>query len=119
VERLSGGSKKGVYRVTLDDRSAVVVYVSRGEPVLIDIEGLMYFEAEWEHAFLRIRFGEHYRPLVRPGLDPDRLQFYQLALHLDLVAGPLRIADAGHPEREWFLGLAEHHLRQVLSFQVS
>jgi hypothetical protein len=29
------------------------------DPVLIDIEGLMFFDVEWEHAFLRILFGEH------------------------------------------------------------
>jgi hypothetical protein len=88
-----------------------------GAPVLIDIEGLMYFDAEWEHVFLRLRFGEHYRQLIRPALDPDRLRFYQLAMHLDLVAGPLRIASAGHPQREWFLEVADYHLRQALAFR--
>jgi hypothetical protein len=88
-----------------------------GDPVLIDIEGLMYFDAEWEHVFLRLRFGEHYPRLTRPDLDPDRLRFYQLAMHLDLVAGPLRIAQTGHPQREWFLRVADHHLRQALAFR--
>lgn len=87
-----------------------------GDPVLIDIEGLMYFDAEWEHAFLRMRFGEHYPRLTRPDLDPGRLRFYRLALHLNLVAGPLRIADTGHPERNWFLSVAEYHLRRALTF---
>jgi hypothetical protein len=87
-----------------------------GDPVLIDIEGLMYFDAEWEHSFLGIRFGEHYPQLARPGLDPDRLRFYRLAMHVSLVAGPLRIADTGHPDRDWFLEIAEHHLRQALAF---
>jgi hypothetical protein len=38
-------------------------------------------------------------------------------MHLDLVAGPLRIADAGHPQRDWFLEVAEYHLRQALAFR--
>lgn len=88
-----------------------------GDPVLIDIEGLMYFDAEWEHVFVRMRFGEHYSRLVNPALDPARLSFYQLAWHLNLVAGPLRIADTGHPEREWFLEVAEYHLGRALDFQ--
>ena len=88
-----------------------------GDPVLIDIEGLMYFDAEWEHVFLRLRFGNHYPRLASPALDPDRLRFYQLAQHLNLVAGPLRIADSGHPEREWFLEVAGYHLGRALSFQ--
>jgi len=87
-----------------------------GDPVLIDIEGLMYFDREWEHVFLRLRFGEHYSWLVRPDLDPGRLLFYRLAMHLNLVAGPLRIAAGGHPEREWFGWLAEQHLGRVLAF---
>jgi hypothetical protein len=78
----------------------------------------MYFDTEWEHAFLRLRFGEHYPLLARPGLDPGRLRFYRLALHLSLVAGPLRIAGTGHPDREWFRNLAEYHLRQALAFPV-
>jgi Phosphotransferase enzyme family len=88
----------------------------RGEPVLIDIEGAMYFDAEVEHVWMRMRFGGHYAKLNRGGLDEDRLRFYQLCTHLDLVAGPLRIAGTSHPEREWFRGLAEHHLQRALKF---
>jgi aminoglycoside phosphotransferase (APT) family kinase protein len=88
----------------------------RGEPVLIDIEGAMYFDVEVEHVWMRMRFGGHYAKLSRGGLDEDRLRFYQLCMHLDLVAGPLRIAETSHPEREWFRGLAEHHLQRALQF---
>jgi hypothetical protein len=87
-----------------------------GEPVLIDIEGAMYFDAEVEHTWMRMRFGEHYAKLCRGGLDEDRLRFYQLCMHLDLVAGPLRIAGTSHPEREWFRGVAEYHLERALRF---
>jgi aminoglycoside phosphotransferase (APT) family kinase protein len=88
----------------------------KGEPVLIDIEGTTYFDVEREHVWARMRFGEHY-PALRPGgLDEDRLRFYQLCLHVDLVAGPLRIAGTSHPEREWFRSLAEYHLQRVLQF---
>ena len=89
----------------------------RGEPVLIDIEGAKYFDVETEHVWTRMRFGEHYSKLNRGGLDEDRLRFYQLCMHLNLVAGPLRIADTSHPEHEWFRWLAEHHLQLVLQFQ--
>ena len=64
-----------------------------------------------------MRFGEHYAKLSRGGLDEDRLRFYQLCMHLDLVAGPLRIADTSHPEREWFRSLAERHLQRALHCQ--
>jgi len=88
----------------------------RGEPVLIDIEGAKYFDVEVEHVWMRLRFGEHYVKLRRGDLDEDRLRFYQLCMHLDLVAGPLRIADTSHPERDWFRSVAEHHLQRALRF---
>ena len=88
----------------------------RGEPVLIDIEGTKYFDVETEHVWARLRFGEHYPKLSQGSLDEDRLRFYQLCMHLNLVAGPLRIADTSHPKREWFLSVAEHHLQCALQF---
>jgi len=87
-----------------------------GEPVLIDIEGTMYFDVEAEHVWMRMRFGEHYARLSQVDLDEDRLRLYQLCMHLDLVAGPLRIADTSHPQREWFAGVAEHHLQCALQY---
>jgi aminoglycoside phosphotransferase (APT) family kinase protein len=88
----------------------------RGQPVLIDIEGAKYFDVETEHVWTRMRFGEHYAKLRGGGLDEDRLRLYQLCMHLNLVAGPLRMADTSHPEHDWFRWLAEHHLELVLQF---
>jgi hypothetical protein len=87
-----------------------------GEPVLIDVEGTMYFDVEVEHVWMRMRFGKHYARLGQGGLDEDRLRLYQLCMHLDLVAGPLRIAGTSHPQREWFASVAEHHLQRALQF---
>jgi hypothetical protein len=86
-----------------------------GQPVLIDIEGLMFFDAEWEHAFLRIRFGEHYQWLDRGNLDEQRLAFYTLAMRLSLVAGPLRLLDGDFPDRDAMMRIAEHNLQQALA----
>lgn len=91
-----------------------VLIDDRGDPVIIDIEGLMYFDAEWEHVFLRLRFGQHYRALQRPDLDQDRLACYTLATHLSLVAGPLRLLDGAFPDREPMRQIAEHHIRRLL-----
>ncbi len=87
-----------------------------GQPVLIDIEGLMFFDVEWEHAFLRIRFGEHYRWLNRGGLDEQRLTLYTLAMRLSLTTGPLRLLDGDFPDRDAMMGIAEHNLQQALAF---
>ena len=99
------------------DVNPMNVLVDRdGRPVLIDIEGLMYFDVEWEHAFLRLRFGEHYQPLNRSGLDEERLTFYTLAMRLSLVAGPLRLLDGDFPDRDFMMGIAEYNLQQALNF---
>ena len=86
-----------------------------GRPVLIDIEGLLWADAEWEHAFLELRFGDAY-PLLRvPGLDPDRLQLYRLAHYLALVDGPLRLLQTDFPGREGMRAIAEWNIGRALS----
>ncbi|WP_416959527.1 phosphotransferase family protein [Streptomyces sp. Agncl-13] len=87
-----------------------------GDLALIDIEGLMYFDVEWEHVFLNLRFGRHYDPLRTESLDPARLRLYRLAMHLSLVAGPLRLLAVGDFDDPAFMrGIAEHNLGEVLT----
>jgi tRNA A-37 threonylcarbamoyl transferase component Bud32 len=85
-----------------------------GRPALIDIEGLMYFDVEWEHVFLRIRFGSHYDVLRGADLDEDRMRLYRLAMHVSLVAGPLRLIEGDFPNPEWMREIAESNLVRVL-----
>ncbi|MEV0731216.1 phosphotransferase [Polymorphospora sp. NPDC050346] len=92
-----------------------VLVTPAGEPVVIDIEGLTYFDVEWEHAWLRMRFGDAY-PLLRPvDLDPHRLELYRYAQVLSLIEGPLRIADTDFPDRRWMLDLAERNIGKALA----
>lgn len=85
------------------------------QPVLIDIEGAMFFDIEWEHVFLELRFGDNYRYLRTDGLDGDRLRFYRLAMYLSLVAGPLRLLDGDFPHRAAMLGIVEHNIGRTLA----
>jgi len=85
-----------------------------GNPVVIDIEGLMYFDVEWEHVFLRIRLHDAYEPLKADGLDQDRLALYMLAQRLSLTAGPLRLLDGDFPGRAFMADIAEHNLNEAL-----
>lgn len=92
-----------------------VLVTPDGEPVLIDIEGLTYFDVEWEHAFLHLRFGDAY-PQLRPvGLDPHRHRLYRYAQMLSLIEGPLRIAHTDFPNRRWMLDLAEWNITKALA----
>ncbi|MEV6399418.1 hypothetical protein AB0M39_32300 [Streptomyces sp. NPDC051907] len=86
-----------------------------GRAVLIDIEQTMHFDVEWEHVFLRLRFGDRYAALAQSGLDPQRLDLYLLAMRLSLVAGPLRLLDGDFPDRDFAQGIAEHNLQQALA----
>lgn len=91
-----------------------VLIDAAGNPVIIDIEGVMYLDVEWEHVFLELRFGDDYRYLVVDDLDPDRLSLYRLAMYLSLVAGPLRLLDGDFPHRSTMRAIADANIRNVL-----
>ena len=92
-----------------------VLVTPTDEPAMIDIEGLAYFDVEWEHAWLQMRFDDAY-PALRPvDLDSDRLEFYRYAQVLSLVEGPLRIADTDFPNRQWMLDLADWNITKALA----
>jgi Phosphotransferase enzyme family len=92
-----------------------VLIDDQGHPVIIDIEGVMFFDVEWEHAFLELRFGRHYRWLRASDLDDRRLRFYRLALYLSLIAGPLRLLDGDYPDREPMLEIVESNIARALA----
>ncbi len=92
-----------------------VLIDSAGHPVLIDIEGVMYFDVEWEHVFLQLRFGDRYAALAQSGLDQRRLDLYMLAIRLSLVAGPLRLLDGDFPDRVFMQTIAEHNTQAALA----
>jgi hypothetical protein len=85
-----------------------------GVAAVIDIEGSMYFDVEWEHVFLQIRLHDAYRPLAVGALDENRLALYMPAQRLSLTAGPLRLLDGDFPDRAFMAGIAEHNLQQAL-----
>lgn len=92
-----------------------VLVTPAGEPAMVDIEGLTYFDVEWEHAWLQMRFGAAY-PALRPvDLDLHRLELYRYAQVLSLIEGPLRIADTDFPNRQWMLNLAEWNIIKALA----
>ncbi|MET9764261.1 phosphotransferase [Streptomyces sp. NPDC006372] len=92
-----------------------VLLAPDGQPALIDIEGLMYFDVEQEHVFLRLRFGPHYDALRAPGLDEARLNLYRLSMHIGLVSGPLTLIEGDFPHPERMREIAEHNLQEALS----
>lgn len=92
-----------------------VLIDDQGHPVLIDIEGAMYFDAEWEHAFLRLRFGDRYGWLGAAGLDEQRMRLYSLAHYLSLIEGPLRLLDGDFPDRDGMLSIVDANIERALA----
>ncbi|MEH0972476.1 phosphotransferase [Micromonospora sp. CPCC 205546] len=92
-----------------------VLVDARDHPVLVDIEGAMFLDVEWEHAFLELRFGDAWPALAVDGLDGHRLRLYRLATHLSLVAGPLRLLDGDFPDRAGMRAIVEHNVSETLA----
>jgi hypothetical protein len=92
-----------------------VLVTPSGEPVMVDIDGLTFFDVEWEHAWLQMRFGDAYSALRPIDLDLHRLEFYRYAQVLSLIEGPLRIADTDFPNRQWMLDLAKWNITKALA----
>jgi hypothetical protein len=87
-----------------------------GNPVIIDIEALMYFDVEWEHAHMRVRLGRDWAGTVGvDDLDQDRLALCMLAQRLFLVAGPMRLLDGDFPDRAFMRSIIEHNLIEALA----
>jgi hypothetical protein len=87
-----------------------------GNPVIIDIEDLRYFDVEWEHVHMRVRLGRDWaRAVGVDDLDEDRLALYMLAQRLFLVAGPMRLLDGDFPDRAFMQGIIEHNLNEALA----
>ncbi|GIM97914.1 phosphotransferase family protein [Paractinoplanes toevensis] len=86
-----------------------------GEPVMIDFEGLIRFDAEWDHAWIEMRFGADYPRLDPAATDPARLALYSYAQVLSLIEGPLRIAGTDFPDRQWMLDLADWNITKALA----
>jgi len=83
---------------------------------LIDIESAMFFDIEYEHSFLELRFGEFYKYLTVNNLDLDRLRFYKLHLHFSCLSGALQLKQKGYQDMEDVNGMIEHNSKKVLSF---
>jgi hypothetical protein len=87
-----------------------------GSPVIIDIEDLMYFDVEWEHAHMQVRLGRDWaRTVGVDDLDEARLGLYMLSQRLFLVAGPMRLLDGDFPDRVFMRSIIEHNLNEALA----
>ncbi|SET05938.1 phosphotransferase [Paenibacillus sp. NFR01] len=95
-----------------------VLVDERLRPWLIDIEGALFFDAEYEHSFMEFRF-DNYGPYFKNGrLDPVRMAFYKLYHHISYSAGAHRLLQRGYPDAEAIKDILEYNSRRALRMLV-
>jgi Phosphotransferase enzyme family len=81
----------------------------------VDIEGLHFFDLEFEYSFLRMVYSaEEYAQLARTDLDPARMAFYKFAMHVSLVYAGSRFMMRGFHDQAFAEHLFTHHFAQIL-----
>ncbi|WP_082198505.1 aminoglycoside phosphotransferase family protein [Bacillus sp. FJAT-26390] len=86
------------------------------EPYLVDLEGSMYYDVEYEHSFLEFRFGDAYSYLDNARLDRSRMLFYKFYHHISCASGGLKLLHRGFPNRGLAEMIVEHNYRSALKF---
>jgi hypothetical protein len=86
------------------------------EPYVIDIEGSLFYDLEYEHSFLEFRFGDAYEYLRSSRLDHNRMLFYKLFHHLSCTEGGLKLLHRGFPNQQLAREIVEHNYRSSLAF---
>lgn len=86
------------------------------EPYVIDIEGSMFYDLEYEHSFLEFRFGDAYDYLRSSRLDQNRMLFYRMFHHLSCTEGGLKLLHRGFPNQQLAREIVEHNYRSSLRF---
>ncbi|WP_141500089.1 phosphotransferase [Paenibacillus luteus] len=86
------------------------------EPYVIDIEGCLFYDLEYEHSFLEFRFGDAYAYLRSSRLDHNRMLFYKMFHHLSCTEGGLKLLHRGFPNQQLAREIVEHNYRSALTF---
>jgi hypothetical protein len=86
-----------------------------GEITMLDIDGCHFADLEREHAYLRLRFAEFYPALTRPDLDPIRMDYYQLCLHIMAAYGHYLLLKQGYPGEEDIRQIYETNAQKVVT----
>lgn len=83
---------------------------------LIDIEGMKYFDLEYEHSFLELRFGDYYKYLKRNDLDENRMLFYRFYHHISCIAGAHQLLKNDYYDVVEVKGMISYNYKKVKEF---
>jgi hypothetical protein len=87
---------------------------SHGEIVILDVDGCEFADLEREYAYLKLRFGDFFPTLSRADLDPIRMQFYGLCLHISAAYGHYRLLAGGYSGEPALQEIFESNAAQVI-----
>ncbi|MCR8844286.1 phosphotransferase [Paenibacillus sp. SC116] len=86
------------------------------EPCLIDIDGAMFFDIEFEHSFMAFRFDKLYPYFKNNALDRNRMLFYKMHHHISYAAGGLKLLHRNFPDRQLAESIVSFNSQCVLAF---
>jgi hypothetical protein len=85
-----------------------------GEIIFLDVDNCAFHDLEREYAYLRLRFAGYYPALERQDLDPQRMRFYALCLHISSAWGHRRLYTQNYPDPERLRSIYEWNAARVL-----
>lgn len=90
-----------------------VMVNKKDQAYLIDIEGMKYFDLEYEHSFLELRFGEYYKYLKREDLDMNRMNFYRFNHYIANITGAHQLLMKNYYDREDVEGMISYNYAKL------
>lgn len=83
---------------------------------LIDIDGMKFFDLEFEHSFLKFRFGEFYKYFKREDLDEDRMDFYKLHHHIGALSGAYKLIQNNYEDMDDVNEMIRYNYNEILKY---
>ena len=83
---------------------------------LIDIEGAKFFDAEYEHSYLKMRFGENYRYLDNKTLCYNKLEFYSFCHYIQILQGAHELSTKNYYDMDDVNGMISFGFSQIKSY---
>jgi len=83
---------------------------------LIDIEGAKFFDLEYEHSWLKFRFGVNYQYLANDDLSDSKMEYYTFCHHLGVLTGAHELSMKDFYDMDEVNGMIYWNFEQVKSF---
>lgn len=86
---------------------------------LIDIEGMKFFDIEYEYSFLQLRFGKYYLDVASLSVDPNRMKYYKFYHHISCIEGGCYLINQDYYDLSDAYGMVEYNYNELLTNYLS